>query len=547
MRKFLLLLLLPASANAQIDWKNYATSFQGDGKEGSHPVLVTAIPYNGIYGSATYSSGKPDQLQLTDGIYAPDEKRPRYIGKSNTIDSDNVYFLAPGIHPANADRYDFRVIVDGKFVLKPWGPVTRFVDSGRELNGFKPNYGFLGGYKTTWGHSLLVDIREKATRTIESTAIVYWRSAHPTLSGIYTARDLKSIFAGKRPYGYWQSDSTANNRLKQLAAGHLQLQRNDNTLIFQVWAEIYQRRALEYQLLRNGSVDSAWKPNDFDNNTIYLADLPPGNYVLQLRFRAQRHNVTPYSFRILPAWYETKLFQFFLGALQVLAIGGVVLLVIFFRQRRKARREQAAREKLNLELGYIRSQLNPHFIFNALNSIQGLVNNQDLPAANRYLSNFGTLLRDSLAVSDQDFTHLAQEIRILDTYLQLEQLRFGFRYEIFAHPSLSATTEIPAFLLQPLVENAVKHGVSGLQAGGEVRIDFSRENANFIAVVSDNGGGWDGVNTKANDASGYGLRLTRERIHLLNQLLTGRTITMIVDSRPGEGTTIRIQFTNWWT
>ncbi|HEY4108623.1 sensor histidine kinase [Puia sp.] len=544
MKKLLLLLLLPVAAHAQIDWPNYSTSFQGNGKEGSHPVLVTAIPYNGIYGGATYFSAKPDQLHLADSFYAPDERRPRYIGESNTIDSGKVYFLAPGIHRENADRYEFRVIVDGKYVLQPWSPITQFVDSGKELNEFKPGYGFLGGYAATWGHSLLVDIREKATKTIESTAVVYWRSARPTLSGIYTAGDLQSFVASKREDWNWKPDPVSNSRLKRLLAGNLELRRNENSLLFFVAAEVYQRQAIEYQLVQDGAVTTAWRQNNFDNNILFLQDLPPGEYKLQVRLRAQRHNVSDFSFRIDPAWYETKSFRLFLGALQGSAAVAVILLFILLRQRRRARREKAARQKLDLELGYIRSQLNPHFIFNALSSIQGLVNRKELDAANRYLADFGNLLRDSLALSDQDAVELPQEIRILDTYLQLEQLRFGFRYEIITDADLSAvTTGIPAFLLQPIVENAVKHGVASRQAAGFIRVHFSRENGNFIAEVADNGKGWD----TTSETTGYGLRLTAERIRLLNQLSLRQPITMTILSQPDAGTTIRLHFSNWWT
>jgi two-component system LytT family sensor kinase len=543
MKRLLLLLLLPASVQAQIDWDNYSTSFQGNGKEGSHPVLVTAIPYNGIYDGATYFSTKPDKLDRKDSLSAPGEKRPSNFGASSTIDSGNVYFLAPGIHPANADRYEFRVITDGKYVLLPWSPITQFVDSGKELNDFKRNYGFLGGYKTTWGHSLLVDIREKATKTIQSSAIVYWRSAHPTLSGIYTTQNLRDFFGGERPYGRWETDTAMSRRLTELFRGKLELQARDNTLIFYVNAEIYQRQALEYQLLRDGSIYLPWKPNDFDNNIIFLQNLPSGKYTLELRLRAQRHNITNYSFRIKAAWYETKLFRLFLGGLEVFAIAAVILVFILLRQRRRTRREKAARERLNLELGYIRSQLNPHFIFNALNSIQGLVNTHKLEAANRYLSDFGLLLRDSIGGSENESNPLRREIRILDTYLQLEQLRFGFRYEINTAADVPTdTTVIPSFLLQPLVENAVKHGVSGLHAEGSIRIGFSRENANFIAQVTDNGRGWDPTAA----TTGHGLRLTKERTRLLNQLSAHQPIAMKIQSQPHAGTTIRLEFTNWW-
>src|SRR5580698_9776307 len=106
----------------------------------------------------------------------------------------------------------------------------------------------------------------------------------------------------------------------------------------------------------------------FNTDMLLLQDLKPGKYFLQTRLRASRHNVSDWSFSVLPAWYETKLFLFILGALQVIAIGAVILLLTLVRQRSKTRRERAAREKTTLELRAIRSQLNPHFIFNALSS-----------------------------------------------------------------------------------------------------------------------------------------------------------------------------------
>jgi two-component system LytT family sensor kinase len=544
MRKLLLLLLaLPFVARAQINWKNYSTSFQGDGKEGSRPTLVTAIPYNGIYGGASYNSIFSKALPVADSLRTAENKWPRYIGESRTIDSNEVYFLAPGLHPANANRYEYRVLLDGRTTIVPWSTVTNFTKPGFALNEFAEDFGLLGGFKTTWGHSVLVDLRERSTGHILSSALVHWTSASARVDGCYTASNLANLVRSTGTYSDWRTDSTIKHLLEQLVAGKLVLQPNDNTLIFHVGAEVYQRTALEYRLVRGGAVVIGWKPNDFDNNLILLKDLAPGAYTLSIRLRAQRHNPSSYAFTIKANWYESKGFQFLLGFLQVASIGFVILLFTLFRQRRRTKRERTTREKLNLELRSIRAQLNPHFVFNALSSIQGLVNNKDTEAANRYLSEFGHLLRDSLAISDKDFTELALETGILDTYLKLEQLRFGFSYTIETAPDVAATaTDIPAFLLQPIVENAVKHGVSDFREGGRVRLRFYREKANFIAEVNDNGKTWDTLNAP----SGYGLRLTRERIRLLNQLLKGPVIEMTIVSTPSAGTTVKIEFSNWW-
>ena len=545
MRKLLLLLLaLPFAAHAQIDWKNYSTSFQGNGNEANSPTLVTAIPYNGIYGGASYNSIFSNALPADDSLHNRENKWPAYIGESRTIDSNEVYFLAPGVHPTNADRYEYRVLRDGHTTIVPWSTVTDFTKPGFSLNDFAENFGFLGGFKTTWGHSIRVDLREKSSGKILSSALVHWTSASARVDGFYTASNLAELVRSKGTFTGWRTDSTIKHLTEQLVAGKLVLQPNDNTLIFRVGADVYQRTALEYQLLRNGSIITPWKPNDFDNELILLKDLAPGTYALSIRLRAQRHNPSSYAFTIKANWYETKGFQFMLGFLQVASLGFLILLFTLFRQRRKTRREQATREKLNLELRSIRAQLNPHFVFNALSSIQGLINKQDTDAANHYLSEFGHLLRQSLAISDKDFTELVLETGILDTYLKLEQLRFGFNYTIETAPDVDAmATDIPAFLLQPIVENAVKHGVSDLREGGRVRLRFYREKASFIAEVSDNGAAWDTVKTP----SGYGLRLTRERIRLLNQLLKGPVIEMTIASTPSTGTIVKIEFSNWWT
>jgi hypothetical protein len=544
MRKLLLLLALPFTAHAQIDWKNYSTSFQGNGKEGSSPTLVTAIPYNGIYGGTMYESTTPAQLSLDDSLRNQAKSWPAYIGVSHTIDSNEVYFLAPGLHPANACRYEYRVLLDGHTTIIPWSTATNFTKPGFSLNDFAEDFGFLGGFKTTWGHSILVDLREKATGRILSSALVQWTAGRAGVGGFYTASNLAELIRSKGTFTGWRTDSTIKHLTEQLVAGKLVLQPNDNTLIFRVSADIYQRTALEYQLSREGTVTIPWKPNDFDNELILLQDLAPGAYTFSIRLRAQRHNVSNYSFTIASNWYDSKIFHFLLGFLSVLSIAGIFSFIILVRQRRKTSREKATRERLNVELRAIRSQLNPHFVFNALSSIQGLINKQDTDAANHYLSEFGNLLRQSLATSDKDYAGLAQEITILDTYLKLEQLRFGFSYTIETDPGIDATaTDIPAFLLQPIVENAVKHGVSGLRESGRVHLRFYREKANFIAEVSDNGNAWDFVNTP----SGYGLRLTRERIRLINQLLKAPVIDMTITSGGSAGTTINIRFSNWWT
>jgi two-component system LytT family sensor kinase len=562
MKKWIGFLLALAFASfpgsAQIDWKNYSTSFQGNGKEGGQPVLVTATPYNGIYLAEMDFRSEPGDPPPPRDIDEEGNKRPVFYRTTNNIDSSEEYFVVPGIHPANADLYEFRVLQDDRISIHPWGPIEHFTGPGMRLNEFKEDFAFLGGYKTDWRHYVMVDVREKESKKIVASAAVYWRPARAGVQDVYTSRELKDFLKNERS----SYDRQPGNDSAHQWRGKLLLEPDDNSLIFHVNADIFKKEALEYQLMRNGMADIPWRANDFNNNLLLLQNLPPGEYVLQIRLRAQRHNVTAYPFFIKTAWHQTLLFKGIAIGLTLLSFVTLVLLAKVLRQRRKIRVEEANREKLNFELRSIRSQLNPHFIFNSLNSIQGLINKNEIAAANLYLSEFGNLLRDTLSVSDKDFTDLGREIGVLDTYLRLEQLRYGFRYEIHTDENVPiAETEIPAVLLQPLVENAVKHGVAGQQEKGSIRVLFSRENANFIVLIKDSGQHW----MPGGETTGYGLKITRERIRVLNQLSKDSTIflTITVESgsgmtiaepgsgmtiaEPGSGTTVKLLFQNWYT
>ena len=187
----------------------------------------------------------------------------------------------------------------------------------------------------------------------------------------------------------------------------------------------------------------------------------------------------------------------------------------------------------------MRSQLNPHFIFNALGSIQGLVNSNEIVAANQYLSEFSILLRDSLKNNDRDLISLEQELKTIETYIRLEQLRFGFTYTISTGNRLnSSEIEIPSFLIQPLIENAIKHGLPKLKNEGVVLLDFYRSGDNFCIKIADNGNGFS-VAAK----EGFGLKLTRDRIRLLNQVNKDQQI--LFDIQGNAGTTVYLIFQNW--
>jgi len=226
-------------------------------------------------------------------------------------------------------------------------------------------------------------------------------------------------------------------------------------------------------------------------------------------------------------------------------VGGVAVFFGIYRKNSKRKLENAiqAQETISLKLRSIRSQLNPHFMFNALSSVQRLMNKNDIPAANHYLSMFADLTRKVLNTGEQELISLEDELKIQEAYLQMEQLRFGFRYEVKVGEDINiANTEIPVILLQPFVENAVKHGVAPLQQNGLILVQVNKQGDNLVLSVTDNGKGFDRKIAGQKDDS-LGLKLSEERIALLNRVHPDQPAILIIYSKQ-TGTTITIMLIN---
>jgi LytS/YehU family sensor histidine kinase len=169
------------------------------------------------------------------------------------------------------------------------------------------------------------------------------------------------------------------------------------------------------------------------------------------------------------------------------------------------------------------------------------MNNNQLQEANHYLTEFASLMRSTLQQNDNEFTPLSIEIKTLETYIKLEQLRFKFSYRIDVASNINTNeTDVPSLLLQPLIENAIKHGVSALQEQGMIEIDISTQQKNVLLQIKDNGKGF----TSNQSTSGYGLKLTLERIALLNKMYIQQQIQFSIDSN-SRGTTVHLILENW--
>jgi two-component sensor histidine kinase len=184
-----------------------------------------------------------------------------------------------------------------------------------------------------------------------------------------------------------------------------------------------------------------------------------------------------------------------------------------FYEHSKARERRAAELESRLaqaRLQALRMQLNPHFLFNTLNSIASLV--QDQPQAGEMIEALSELLRQTLSASERAEVTLREELHLLDRYLLIEQIRFGDRLRVQQRIEPAALDAVvPILILQPLVENAVKHGIEAQIAPGLIRIEVERVGASLKLEVSDNGRGLDAAGP-GTLKEGVGLGNTRSRL-----------------------------------
>jgi two-component system LytT family sensor kinase len=214
---------------------------------------------------------------------------------------------------------------------------------------------------------------------------------------------------------------------------------------------------------------------------------------------------------------------------------------LFFMAQARERETQAARLAAQLSearLGALRMQLNPHFLFNSLNAITVLVRDRNTAAASRMLELLSDVLRQVLRSEPGHETTLALELEFIGRYLEIEQVRFSDRLRplVDVDPALG-NAAVPRFILQPLVENALRHGIARRSAAGLLQVSARREGSDLVLVVRDDG---PGLSADARDSAGVGLSNTRAR---LTALYGERSTLQVVDAEGGGvAATVRLPY-----
>lgn len=275
---------------------------------------------------------------------------------------------------------------------------------------------------------------------------------------------------------------------------------------------------------------------------ITFAALQAGTYRLTVKGLLSNGGVTKEQnlyFEISPAWYKSSWFNFLL-------FGVVVLGIYFIAQLRikQIKRDFAIKtEMANLERSALQAQMNPHFIFNCLNSIQNFIMQNEKLEAMEYLNKFAHLIRQNLQASTGETLTLDAEIGMLKNYLDLEQMRSSnhFDYEIIIAQEIEPyEINIPPLLIQPFVENAVIHGVAGISENAKISLYFTKSNNTLIVIINDNGKGITEENKNEAHKS-LGVSITQKRLEYINKN-QDRGYHIHTQSSP-KGTQITIQIT----
>ena len=287
-------------------------------------------------------------------------------------------------------------------------------------------------------------------------------------------------------------------------------------------------------------IDLNWVEAKELRSTSY-SNLPPKRYKFKLKVRQEGGEWSPVSTLevwIPPKFWETALFK----ALVVL-----LLLLGGYRSykwrlenvKRKERIKAEFQRKLEeFEMRALRAQMNPHFFFNSLNSIQHyIIKNKPVEAVD-YLGRFSRLMRLILQNSRIKSIPLTDELEALQLYMELESLRFKiqFDHEITVSPTINPrTTEIPPMLLQPFVENAIWHGIQHKQEKGQINITIDKQQNYLTCIVQDDGIGREAsmkLKKKKNTMKRHrsmGIEITKERLEMLNQSQNGVASVEIID------------------
>lgn len=350
---------------------------------------------------------------------------------------------------------------------------------------------------------------------------------HQTFSSAYTYRGIALLKLGKIP----QSITSLETAL-EYGKSERSLQRQELAL-----------KHLQAAYAAAGEYEKAYETlNQFKESSDSLASESNVQILneLETKYETEKKEQKLREMEQEQQITELKLRQRSIWIIVVLILAVLVASGIFFVSRQRLLKEQ--QQALENKLLSLRVQLNPHFIFNALTAVQNyMLSGKDLRQATRYLSNFAKVMRAFLEYNQEDQISLDKELYALGLYVGIQELRFtnGFEFNIEIDDEIiPEETLVPPMIMQPLIENAIEHGIREME-DGKITLSYSLEGDSLIMRLTDNGIGRKKAaqNPKAKDKTSLATKITNERISLLNRKQQGAYRFELKDANPdGTGT-----------
>ncbi len=281
-----------------------------------------------------------------------------------------------------------------------------------------------------------------------------------------------------------------------------------------------------------------WVKNDNDN--FNFSSLSAGEYTFD--FKAESSFYKPsflfgYKIKINPTWWQSTW-------VLLISFTLILILVVLLVRWRIIKTQERKRRSLSIELFSLQSQMNPHFTFNSLNSVQSYLSNNDKRSAQIYLADFAVLMRNIMDQAKLNLITLEEEVQFLTQYLNLEKRRLDNKFNYTFHIDeelIIDQTYIPTLMLQPFVENAIWHGVAALDYAGQISVSFKMKGDKLICEVKDNGLGLNQEKKSKPYHKSTGINNIRERIRLFEELFNKKMEIDIIDNSQNNLTGVCVQ------
>lgn len=335
-------------------------------------------------------------------------------------------------------------------------------------------------------------------------------------------------------------------------ASNMSYKYNENKWVFSVVGIAYKSK-LNYQLrYRLKGLSETWEYAPSRSTEIEFSSLPPGKYT----FEVVAENESGVK-SLAPAQFAFEIKAPFWTRWWFISLVGITLILIttlivwrFYRikirhKNEQLQRAQTERQLRQSQLAAVKSQMNPHFIFNALNSIQDYIIRNEKRLANNYLGMFADLMRQTLELSNQELVTIKEELDLLRIYIELESLRFeenDFHYSISITEGIDLQkVKIPPLLIQPYVENAIKHGLFHKPENKHLTILVAQENQQLKITIEDNGIGREKAqhikeqSTKPRNS--FSTKANEQRLDLINFGRTNKVELYFEDLHLGDSGT----------